>query len=205
MRETRDKVYGCLPIDLRSCQDAAIERPPYVRLPIADSPQVESARTGCRATDLIQGWNGVRRVTPAREETEMKNIVLAYDGSDPARRALERTAEVANGAAVTVISAVQIFPAMGRAAASIDEDEIAERKQQLKDAADYLRGKSIEPETVVARGVDVAGAILEEAREADADLIVVGSSGKNLAKRVVLGSVSSKVVHGSPCDVLVVR
>ena len=36
----------------------------------------------------------------------MKSIILAYDGSDPAKRALERTAELANGANVTVVSAV---------------------------------------------------------------------------------------------------
>ena len=135
----------------------------------------------------------------------MKNIILAYDGSDPAKRALERTAELANGAAVTVVSAVHIFPPIGRAAVTIDEDEVAERQQELKDAAAYLRGKGIEPQTVEARGIDVGDAILEEARGSNADLIVVGSSGKNLAERIVLGSVSSKVVHGSPCDVLVVR
>lgn len=135
----------------------------------------------------------------------MRNIILAYDGSDPAKRALERTAELANGANVTVVSAVHVLPASGRAAAAIDQDEVAERKQELTDAAEYLRGKGIEPQTVEAHGIDVGEAIVEEARGVDADLIVVGSSGKNLAERIVLGSVSSKVLHGSPCDVLVVR
>jgi nucleotide-binding universal stress UspA family protein len=134
----------------------------------------------------------------------MKNIVLAYDGSDPARRALERTAELANGAAVTVVSAVQVLSANGRGAAVIDEDEVAARKQDLAEAAAYLRRKGIEPQTIEAHGIDVGKTIVEEARGVDADLIVVGSSGKNLAKRIVLGSVSSKVVHGSPSDVLVV-
>lgn len=136
----------------------------------------------------------------------MKNILLAYDGSDPAKRALERTAELADGAAVTVVSAVHILAGSGRArGAVIDQDEVAERKQELTDAAEYLRAKGIEPKTVEPHGIDVGDAIVEEARGAAADLIVVGSSGKNLAKRIVLGSVSSKVVHGSPCDVLVVR
>jgi nucleotide-binding universal stress UspA family protein len=135
----------------------------------------------------------------------MKNIVLAYHGSDSSRRALERTAELADGAAVTVISAVHILPASGRTGGALDQDEVAERKQELADAAKYLRAKGIEPKTVEAHGIDVGDAIVEEARGADADLIVVGSSGKNLAERIVLGSVSSKVVNGSPCDVLVVR
>jgi nucleotide-binding universal stress UspA family protein len=134
----------------------------------------------------------------------MKSIVLAYDGSDPAKRALERTAELANGAAVTVVGAVQILAAGGRAAVVVDEDEVAARKRELTDAAAYLRSKGIEPQTIEARGVDVGKTIVDEAHGVDADLIVVGSSGKNLAKRIVLGSVSSKVVHGSPCDVLVV-
>jgi len=134
----------------------------------------------------------------------MKRIVLAYDGSDPAKRALERTVELANGAAVTVVSAVQVLSANGRGAAVIDEDDVAARKQDLTEAAAYLRSKGIEPQTIEARGIEVGKTIVEEARGVDADLIVVGSGGKNLAKRIVLGSVSSKVVHGSPCDVLVV-
>jgi nucleotide-binding universal stress UspA family protein len=135
----------------------------------------------------------------------MKSIVLAYDGSDPAKRALDRTSEFANDAAVTVVSVVRILPASGRAAGAIDQDEVAEREQELTEAAAYLRGKGIEPKTVEARGLDVGAAIVEEARGLDADLIVVGSTGKNLGKRLVLGSVSTKVVHEAPCDVLVVR
>ena len=139
-----------------------------------------------------------------KRRLEMKSIVLAYDGSDPAKRALERTGELANGAAVTVVSAVQVLATGGRATAIVDEDEVAARKQDLTEAAAYLRSKGIEPQAVEAHGIDVGKTIVDEAREVNADLIVVGSSGKNLAKRVVLGSVSSKVVHGAPCDVLIV-
>jgi nucleotide-binding universal stress UspA family protein len=39
----------------------------------------------------------------------------------------------------------------------------------------------------------------------DADLVVVGSRGLNPIQRLLLGSVSSKVVHRAECDVLVVR
>jgi nucleotide-binding universal stress UspA family protein len=135
----------------------------------------------------------------------MKNIVLGYDGSEAAKRALERTAEVANGAAVTVVSAVHVMPNVGRAAAMTDPDEIAERDQELDDASEFLKAKGITPHTVQARAMDPADAIVEEARGAQADLVIVGSSGKNLAERIVLGSTSSSVLHRAPCDVLVVR
>jgi nucleotide-binding universal stress UspA family protein len=48
-------------------------------------------------------------------------------------------------------------------------------------------------------------AIVEEAEEWGADLIVVGSHGYGFWERMFLGSVSSAVVHHAPCSVLVVR
>ena len=47
--------------------------------------------------------------------------------------------------------------------------------------------------------------ILEEAREWDADLIVLGSHGYGRVKRLVLGSVAAAVVASAPCSVQVVR
>ena len=41
--------------------------------------------------------------------------------------------------------------------------------------------------------------------ERKADLIVVGTRGLGGAKRLVLGSVSTRLVHDAPCSVLVVR
>ena len=55
----------------------------------------------------------------------------------------------------------------------------------------------IDPET--------ADAILEEAREWDADIIIVGSHGYGRLKRMVLGSVAGAVVANAHCSVLVAR
>jgi nucleotide-binding universal stress UspA family protein len=52
---------------------------------------------------------------------------------------------------------------------------------------------------------DPAAAILEEAETEHADMILVGTRGRNPVERLILGSVSTKVVHGAHCDVLVVR
>ena len=135
----------------------------------------------------------------------MKSIVVAYDGSESAKRALERTAELAEGAAVTVVSAVHVLPSMGRTMGSVDQDEVEERRGELSDAASYLEGKRIKSQTVELRASDVGEALVEHAKEGGADLIVVGSGEKNLAERIMLGSVSSRVVHDAECDVLVVR
>lgn len=47
--------------------------------------------------------------------------------------------------------------------------------------------------------------IVDVAEEWQADLIVVGSHGYNTWERLLLGSVSSAVVHHAPCSVLVAR
>ena len=47
--------------------------------------------------------------------------------------------------------------------------------------------------------------ICEVAAEERADLIVVGSHGKGVIRRALLGSVSYHVLHHAPCPVLVVR
>jgi nucleotide-binding universal stress UspA family protein len=56
----------------------------------------------------------------------------------------------------------------------------------------------------VAREGNPADEILEAARAADADLIVVGRTGKSFLARAILGSVAVRVVELARCDVLVV-
>jgi nucleotide-binding universal stress UspA family protein len=134
----------------------------------------------------------------------MRNIVVGYDGSETAKRALERAAELASGAAVTVVSAVHVHPAAGRSAGPVDPDEVSERRQELAEAEALLGEKGITPELVEGHG-DPADVIVDQAKESGADLIVVGTRGLSMAERVLLGSVSTRVIHEAPCDVLVVR
>ena len=47
--------------------------------------------------------------------------------------------------------------------------------------------------------------ILKVAQDEDADLIVVGARGLTGLKRFLLGSVSSKLAHHSPCSLMIVR
>jgi nucleotide-binding universal stress UspA family protein len=59
-------------------------------------------------------------------------------------------------------------------------------------------------ETHVERGQ--AGEVLCERAEAlSVDVLVVGSRGRGAIRRLLLGSVSTYVVHNAPCPVLVVR
>jgi nucleotide-binding universal stress UspA family protein len=132
----------------------------------------------------------------------MKNIVVAYDGSEQAEAALDRAAELGRtGASVTVVTAVGlgIHGVTGRSMGARDEDEVDRQKGVLDAGVAHLKAKSVEGEG------DAADVIIEAANEAKADLIIVGTRGLNAAKRALLGSVSTKVAHNAPCDVLIVR
>jgi nucleotide-binding universal stress UspA family protein len=135
-----------------------------------------------------------------------RKIVIAYDGSESGRRALERGAELANGAAVTVVSVAHLLRPVGRGPGPepLDPDEVARRDRVLAEAQSLLADKGIEARLVPGIG-DPASVLVEEAQEWGADLIVVGTRGLNLGERIMLGSVSTKVVHHAPCDVLVAR
>jgi nucleotide-binding universal stress UspA family protein len=83
------------------------------------------------------------------------------------------------------------------------------RKKRRRRAASSRRRALLAAHGAGAETKDAAGdageAIIEAAEDADADLVVVGTRRRNVAARLLLGSVSTKVVHTAPCDVLVVR
>ncbi len=65
---------------------------------------------------------------------------------------------------------------------------------------------------VIVVGIDVTGDVVENTPGAalldaasEADLLVVGSRGHGSIAGMLLGSVSTHVVHHSPCPVLIVR
>jgi nucleotide-binding universal stress UspA family protein len=144
--------------------------------------------------------------TKRDEEAEMmRTIVVGYDGSEAAKRALERAAELVEGGRLTVVAGVPLTPHSGRGPGpTVDPAEKSERERDLDEAAAFAAEKGVEARTVFGHG-DPAEAIVAEARDLGADLVVVGTRGRNVVSRAILGSVSTRVVHDAPCDVLVVR
>jgi nucleotide-binding universal stress UspA family protein len=133
-------------------------------------------------------------------------IVVGFDGSPAAERALERAATLsgADGRVVVVTASVSV------PATSVVDDPVvggpspAERDALLERAAATLRSRGIEPE-LVAADAGPTEALVDAARAHDAALIVVGRMGSDYATRVIVGSTAEGIVRQAPCDVLVVR
>jgi nucleotide-binding universal stress UspA family protein len=132
----------------------------------------------------------------------MHTIVVGYDGSEPADRALERATKLIDGGGtVVLVSAIHMLA--GKGGMGFDPIEKETFGRQLDTAKARLADAGIAATTVEGMG-DPARVITEQAKEADADLIVVGNGHKNLLERLLLGSVSDGVSHRTDCDVLVV-
>ena len=138
----------------------------------------------------------------------MERIVVGFDGSEHARKALARAADLAgDDAEVAVVCAADVVrllrdPAGGTGV--VDPADAEARAAALAEARSFLGERGIEAKLVEGHG-NPADVIVQEAEDSGADLIVIGTRGLNAAKRLVLGSVSTNVVHHAPCDVLVVR
>ena len=133
----------------------------------------------------------------------MKKILLAYDGGEPSRRALEQTIELARGcnAAVGVISVV---PAR-RASHAVDPwDDRTRHAEVLLEARRLLREVGIEAE-LLEPGGEPAKVIERVAEERGYDTIVIGSRGLGTLTRALQGSVSEHVATHASATVVIAR
>lgn len=136
----------------------------------------------------------------------MKRIVLGYDASPAAERALERVVELARGMGVPVtvvsVAPVREFAVRGAGTRFNPEDSPALHEEMAKDAVARLTEHGVEASAVLGLG-HPAETLVDLAEEHDADLVVVGMSSRDLATRI-FGGVADEVAHKAHCDVLLV-
>jgi nucleotide-binding universal stress UspA family protein len=132
----------------------------------------------------------------------MLKILLAYDGSGPAKRALESAADIAKGtgAALTVMT---VLPA-GEGMPSADAEAPAIHSGSLEEARTLLDRRLSECHFVESTG-EAATAIERFATGGEFDLVVLGSRGLGTVARVLLGSTSEHVATHAQTSVLIVR
>jgi Universal stress protein UspA and related nucleotide-binding proteins len=140
-----------------------------------------------------------------------KRIVVAYDGSDHAIKALNTAIELAKAfdSKLDVVEVVDTAALLGMGFAPIPSDVIAQIYNKAQNDVEQAKKKAQEAgvkdvTSQVLEG-DPATSIIEYASKNGADLIVIGSRGLSTFKRLILGSVSSKVVQESRVPVLVVK
>lgn len=144
-------------------------------------------------------------------------MLVAIDGSESATRAIHLIASIPR-LDDCLVRLVSVAPnrsdilgvpwgmAIPPDAAALEASVVGVHRTALDDARREIGSAraDLEVEMVLARG-RAASTIVDQAREMDADLVVVGHRGMGEWESRLLGSVSAEVVDHAPCPVLVVR
>ncbi len=158
-----------------------------------------------------------------------KNVLIATDGSKDAEYAAQSGLSIARrfNAKVSVcyvadrvrLDETRVVTAGGVGAGrhygdvlKLPESAVKKLRERMLDEstkiADRVRkiadSKGVEAEIVVREGKP-APEILKLAREEGSDLVVIGSAGKGMISKLLVGSVSEKVASTAPCSVIIVR
>jgi nucleotide-binding universal stress UspA family protein len=209
-----------------------------VDAPPADAIVREAALR--RADAIVMGWRGhgtvrrlltgsvsrgvVRRARCAvlvvrRALRDVRHIVVGFDGSAHARRALELMSRLQppRGGRVSLFTAVDTMHVPSqtlvlpdtRAAVSaevtrINKGRLAKAHQALDRAARRLTRAGWKVDTVITTGAPLRDLLMTVAKQR-ADLVVVGAKGVSGVRQLLLGSVAEGALNRSPVPVFIVR
>jgi nucleotide-binding universal stress UspA family protein len=135
----------------------------------------------------------------------MTKVLFAYDGSEPAKRALKYGGLLDTGGEAAVIS---VAPALIEAPHTTEytdpEHDPHRAAHDLVEARELLASAGVKADTILVTG-NPAAEIINAAEERGTELIVVGVRGQHAFERFIVGSIAERLVRHAPCDVLVVR
>ena len=137
-------------------------------------------------------------------------ILVPVDGSDNSYKALEASLVLSEklGSNISVVNVMEQVPITHieseKLLSELLEAYKKENQEILSKCSDIARQKGITIKTVLLQG-NPAPAILDYSKKENFDLVIMGSRGMGKFKELIIGSVSSKIVHHSPCAIMIIR
>ena len=142
----------------------------------------------------------------------LEEIVVALDGSDAAERALGPAIALAGvtGAGLTLLRVVE--PSRQREPKPLFQSILPQdiMTPAMREAHDYLdrvaaslRARGLAVNTALREAESAAAGILRFAREADADVVALGTRGAGHAPRLMRGATVSRLLHDADVPLLI--
>jgi nucleotide-binding universal stress UspA family protein len=134
-------------------------------------------------------------VVPRGAAIGFKRILIASDGSPHSEKAWELALSMAKQAASRLIG-VAVAP---------EEGDIIEAKAIVHKMLTAANRAGMPLKGVNPQGVAPDAGIIQQAIKNEVDLIIMGSHGRTGWKKLLMGSVTERVIGQSPCPILVVK
>jgi len=137
-------------------------------------------------------------------------ILVPVDGSNNSYKALEAALVLSEklGSKISVVNVMEQVPITHIESEKLLSDLLEAYKKEnqeiLSKCSDIAHQKGITIKTVLLQG-NPAPVILDYSKKENFDLVIMGSRGMGKFKELILGSVSSKIVHHSPCAIMIIR
>ncbi|MEW6111882.1 MAG: universal stress protein [Thermodesulfobacteriota bacterium] len=145
-------------------------------------------------------------VIPYATTLKWNRVLVAVDGSPFGDRAEEIAfyLQRAYGSSITLLCAADVPSHIYGIDPSAADGFIARAREVLDAAVGQAQSSGARAEVLLREG-DPADSITEEARKGGFDLILIGSHGRKGLKRLLMGSVTERVIARAPCPVLVAK
>ena len=145
-------------------------------------------------------------VVPAGSVLGWKKILVATDGSKFSSIAVTKAIDfaAAYGGALVVVSVVDVPAEFYAEAPAAVEDMVRKAKEYTAAVRKQAEAAGVKAETYVGEA-EAFEAIVKLARDEIVDMIVVGSHGRTGLRRLLMGSVTEKVIGHANCPVLVAK
>jgi nucleotide-binding universal stress UspA family protein len=141
---------------------------------------------------------------------KVKRILIPTDGSDCSLRAAAFGISLAKilGAEIFAIYAVDTIILEELTKSTEEKDVEKELKEKGERYLTYVvklaEKEGLKAEAILAKG-EPHDQIVHNAKTKGVDLIVMGTYGRRGTKRILIGSVTERVIEYAPCPVLVVK
>ncbi|HSB31100.1 MAG TPA: universal stress protein [Candidatus Sulfobium mesophilum] len=168
--------------------------------------RVEKALVGSVTARVIGNSQRDVLVIPLNTKIGWKNILLATDGSKYSISAADKAIDLAQsyGGEVKAVSVVDVTEEFETEAPEAVDRLIEGAKKVVEEIRKKAEARGVRIDPLVKEG-DTYKVITGLAKKSASNIIVMGSHGRTGIKRLLMGSVTEKVLGYAPCPVLVVR
>lgn len=137
---------------------------------------------------------------------KLEKLLLSTDGSEFSEGAVREAVKLAKicSSKLFAVSVIETNPEFEVLAPQLIEKEEKATRERLEQIKSVAVKEGVECEIIARHTESPFQAIIDEAEKNQVDMIIMGRRGRTGLRRLLMGSVTAKVIGYSPCNVLVV-